>query len=665
MLKNKIFIIFISFIFFLLFILFVLGNISRVGYLSEFKLNINDTLLYNKVDFYIVDDRVFIDNKSFNIDDSNLEYYLLNNKYINNYIYSFRVTYSNKNTLFKNNDIYGVILNTNYIFSNYSFINKLSINELGSPFGILYSSKQLNSNMYIYYKLFLKSYILLYLFILLFLIYLIFNIKKIFSYFYTNFILFSLLFSITLFILNCSLLYPGYYQGFDLWGSVLNYLYDFKSDWHPIIIQLTIGFFDKLNIGMKGFLFLSLFLKYTSLFLIVISLFLRYQNRYSFFIFFIAFIPNIFFDNIILYKDYLSVLFLIFSYSIMFFIIVSNIQNRLLCIVLRIICIFSLIIGMLYRHNFIVNIYPFFILITYDFLKRNKVKNFLLYFFILMLFNAFVLVGIHYIFPRLFVPNPSHGQVYQVLTNHIVGTLVISKDDNFLDDKYYKNGSTFSDLVDAYNKKPYIVYSIIGDVISIDSKDIKNIFVRCIFKHPISYILYISKFSYSLFTKPFIILSSKNIQGIKNIYYILDNYYSSSIKDRTLIYNFIEKNNGIHFSAVRERIYNFFVKILFNIPTIIFIFLSLLIFISTSMIMIFFPTFINRLLILSFSMSFSALSGAIIVSIFSAADDYRFIHPTVVSTVFALISFFVFLYESNILNKLFVLFFNKKNNIEV
>ncbi|MEI0531588.1 hypothetical protein R4I97_08510 [Brachyspira pilosicoli] len=85
-------------------IFIILGNISRKGYLSDFKLN------------------------------ENLSSH-------GNYSYSFRIKYYSK--VFRNSDIYGVYTDTNKIIENHNFIKEIKFEKEGSPFGILNSVKEL------------------------------------------------------------------------------------------------------------------------------------------------------------------------------------------------------------------------------------------------------------------------------------------------------------------------------------------------------------------------------------------------------------------------------------------------------------------------------------------------------------------------------------------
>ena len=86
-----------------IFLLFVLGKVNRIGYLSDLKFLSQENGLYN---------------------------------------YSFRISYYSK--IFRNNDIYGVYINTNEVIKNNKFIEKISFSEKGSPFGSLTSFEEIS-----------------------------------------------------------------------------------------------------------------------------------------------------------------------------------------------------------------------------------------------------------------------------------------------------------------------------------------------------------------------------------------------------------------------------------------------------------------------------------------------------------------------------------------
>ena len=75
--------------------------------------------------------------------------------------YDIRIKYYNN--IFRNNDIYGVYLNTNEIINTYKFIKNISMQDNGSPFGTLICNKIINNNKIdnIEYTLKIKKYFIL------------------------------------------------------------------------------------------------------------------------------------------------------------------------------------------------------------------------------------------------------------------------------------------------------------------------------------------------------------------------------------------------------------------------------------------------------------------------------------------------------------------------
>ena len=110
----------------------MLGNKTRIGYLTDFKLNIGRTLELNNLEN--VRANFIIDNK---LDEENLSNYLLTNENITNFVYHFRIRYYDK--IFRNNDIYGVypdLYNLPYYMKN------VKMDKAGSPYGNFISGKK-------------------------------------------------------------------------------------------------------------------------------------------------------------------------------------------------------------------------------------------------------------------------------------------------------------------------------------------------------------------------------------------------------------------------------------------------------------------------------------------------------------------------------------------
>ena len=88
----KIYIPFVIITIIALIVLQILGSKNRVGYLTDFKLNVSKTLELNN-----------LENINNELDEEGLKNFILNNENITNYIYHFRIRYYDKT--FRNNDI--------------------------------------------------------------------------------------------------------------------------------------------------------------------------------------------------------------------------------------------------------------------------------------------------------------------------------------------------------------------------------------------------------------------------------------------------------------------------------------------------------------------------------------------------------------------------------
>ena len=142
----KIYIPFVIIISVALIILQILGSKKRVGYLTDFKLNVYKTLELNN-----------LENINNDLDEEGLKNFILNNENITNYIYQFRIRYYDK--VFRNNDIYGVypdLSNLPY------YIKNVKMDGDGSPYGNFISYKLINEEKIdnINYKLRVKPEII-------------------------------------------------------------------------------------------------------------------------------------------------------------------------------------------------------------------------------------------------------------------------------------------------------------------------------------------------------------------------------------------------------------------------------------------------------------------------------------------------------------------------
>ena len=108
-----------------LIVLQILGSKKRIGYLTDFNLNIERTLSLNSLTN--INESFTIDEK---LDEESIKNYLLTNENITNYVYQFRIRYYDK--IFRNSDIYGVYVDLSNLPD---YMENAEMEEGGSPYG--------------------------------------------------------------------------------------------------------------------------------------------------------------------------------------------------------------------------------------------------------------------------------------------------------------------------------------------------------------------------------------------------------------------------------------------------------------------------------------------------------------------------------------------------
>ena len=123
----KIYILFVIIISIALIVLQILGSKKRVGYLTDFDLEIYRTLELNNLNDIINEE----------LDEEGIKNYLLTNENITNYVHHFRIRYYDKN--FRNNDIYGVYPDLSNLPD---YMKNAEMEKGGSPYGNFISDKR-------------------------------------------------------------------------------------------------------------------------------------------------------------------------------------------------------------------------------------------------------------------------------------------------------------------------------------------------------------------------------------------------------------------------------------------------------------------------------------------------------------------------------------------
>ena len=128
----KIYIPFVVITIIALIVLQILGSKKRIGYLTDFNLEIDRTLELNNLNEIKEN---FTTNGE--LDEESIKNYLLTNENITNYVYHFRIRYYDK--IFRNNDIYGVYVDLSNLPD---YMKNAEMEAGGSPYGNFISDRK-------------------------------------------------------------------------------------------------------------------------------------------------------------------------------------------------------------------------------------------------------------------------------------------------------------------------------------------------------------------------------------------------------------------------------------------------------------------------------------------------------------------------------------------
>ena len=634
----KIYIPFVIITIIALIVLQILGSKNRIGYLTDFNLNIERTLELNNLKN--INESFTVDGK---LDEESIKNYLLTNESITNYVYQFRIRYYDK--VFRNSDIYGVYVDLSNL-PNY--MENAEMEEGGSPYGNFISdSKTIETeNIDVNYILKIKYQIPALIYFILSLILIIYLCIKTNILNEKNFIVITLIIGLILFVFQFWLGFPGWFQNPDLYWGSMNQKYNL-GNWHPVLIQLTLLCLYKIFGVHSYYLFLiNLILFYSGIALIIISLFYKFKNKNVILLYLLIFVKEIFFMNISEMKDSTAALFIWLLYSLIFFQLLVQINNKHIKIILRIFMGIILFFGLLWRHNNIVSIYPIFILFVYQYLKNKEIKsikNYIKSFIIFMLLSAVILVGIVKVFPHIWIRDYKK----ELVTNYmfliqISSCSVPANDDSLIPIDWYEEGKTFEDVKQLYNIDPYN-----GDLFGSPSHPerpfkfqkldgLEKVWIQYIFKYPINYIKHINRYLIAyLLEKGAFPYPITDVEGIQKS-------YNDNIE---LINKLNENEQKITFTPLRYKIYDFLFNNTIHIPIIFLVIISFIIFVISFILIFIKKRFYNDILIYSFSLSLSSIATFWIVVLFTPYVIFRYIYPIYPIVIISLILFLTFIYD--------------------
>ena len=470
------------------------------------------------------------------------------------------------------------------------------------------------------------------------------------------FILSVIIISFTAIIFQFWLGFPGYFQNFDNIYILLESINNSYSHWHPVIIGKTLNILYKIFGMHTYYIFLiNLICWYSGLALLISGLYLKYNKKRVISLFLLTCIANIFFQNFTHLKDITFTMYMWLAYSIILFQILVKFNKNWINISLKVITAIVLLFALLWRHNGIVTIYPIFLYFVYLALKRfniTSVKKYLLIYSAVMLIIAISLVAIVRLHPYIWIEKDKIARdVSRHTFMHKIAAISVSENDNTLiPQNWYAEGKTFNDVMKLFNANPYF-----ADVFANSSifnynnmTNLKDIFIKSVIKHPVSFFKHSVDFSFSAWTQgpDWMIILDRNTLQSRNIH---------PFDKDMLISNFKENERSVQLSPLRSNIYDFLRKTFIKLNTSVSVIISIIIFFSSGFILLLKKSKRNDLLLFTFSTAFSAFATAIIVGIFSPVLDNRYMSPVLVIAIISLIAFII--YILNIKNK------NKKEQV--
>ena len=591
-----------------------------------------------------------------NIDNYNNNIYLLpTNDNIVTYKESIAsnqyLPYSNQITIYdlpyKNNDLLAVIFpNTD----SELYVKYIKIEQVGDLYIkdnnhiVFTADRKINdiNTINIKYNLSINIYILTMLFILIIPLIAI-TIRKI-TISNRVFALLSFILVLSLAIFHYWLCYPGIFYNWDMWGVMSHAANNTYNNAHPVLFIFTLNLMYKLFGYNTHYLFsINIFLFYSGLFFIILASYLKTKNKASILLIFIAFIPNLFFLIINHMKDFVASSYIWLSYSLILFISAVKLRSKILNIIITFFSIFFLIIGMLSRHNFIVLIYPMFILYTYFILDKfnlkNKLKYFITFISIMFLF-AVMLIFIYSNFPKIFIKNYEGISPYAIKLLQISACAISNNDDSMIPKEWYKEGKTFDDLKKHYNLGPlnsdiFVFYHQNSNPFDVSKlENLNKIWIKYILKYPNSYSKYLYNFALSLYECP----NYDKVGVYYNDYHLFKHFEN--------IQYFKDSKTGIEFTETRAKIYSNLYRRLYEPSNLFFIIISFCLFIISGFTWLLKSNLRNRILLFVISSSLSAICINFVVVLYSPVALFRYIYPVVPVTIISLISFIIFIFDA-------------------
>jgi len=432
--------------------------------------------------------------------------------------------------------------------------------------------------------------------------------------------------------------FPGFFQCRDIYDS----LSVTTDHWHPVFIARFVQCLYSLFGRHSFYLFaLNLFCFYAGTLLFVLALYLRTRRTMWYALFATTAIGNIFFQNFVQHHSFTFPMLLWLGCSMVFFQILVHITNAHIGFAVKVATGIVFLFPLLWRHNAILSVYPLFLLFTYLHLKKKdmgSVPAYALRFISLMSAGACVLVLVVKGHPYLLSRNVSKTVANPTFLHQIAGMVVPANDQSFIPQEWYEENKDFSDVVEMYEKYPFLADPFNVGWEPFDSNrpfargeidGLQTLWFKGILTYPSNYLKHVSGFCRKMwFQSPKWIIDSNHIQGAP-----------VGSRHIGIASSFPESERHIAFTSLRKNIYDFLFehKVLLN--HIVGVGIGFIVLLASGLIWIMVPSSRGEMLLFTVSTSLSSCCTAIMVCIFSPCLETRYMSPVLVLSLISLIGF--------------------------
>lgn len=479
------------------------------------------------------------------------------------------------------------------------------------------------------------------------------------------FLTFSLLLIIALFIFQFWLGFPGYHIFGDTYSSIILA----KNNAHPVFISYVLQFLYAIFGKHLFYLFLfNLVPFYAGLAFLVCGLYIHFRSKFALLALFPLFIGNIYFQNFVQYHSFSLPMMLFCLYSMLLFLILVPLDSypkwrKALWVLVWVVMFFAV----LWRHNAIFSVYPAFFIVCYLFLRgrdfQNKSvsahntsqkstqekldssakpnqKGFLYHYFILLVANAVLCVGVVVLVPKVLTIGKAYPTNHLIL-HKIAGACVPADDSSCFRTEWYAEGKTWENVKEVFykyplNADPMNVFWAYDDERPFKHEKLKGLgseLVKAALKYPKNFLKLEFDFIKAMWIQnPGYIFDAKYIQTKPT-----HSYHVSSAAP------FPESERSITFTPLQEKIYTFLFEHKFTLNHIIGVVTSALVMVFSLVLLcakkekISQMPYLQALLVFSFSAGFAGFFSAFFIAIFSPVPEPRYMAPVLAPAVLALI----------------------------